>query len=109
MILLDLFPFLSRKKRQITDFGLVAADADDNVTEITSSNRPSDKFFEWFLNPLVIIKDQIKADKLSEEEEQYLGKLVLLSGDPVRLKNSTIGSVPKSEIRQAELDAIARR
>ncbi|KAG6412790.1 hypothetical protein SASPL_125479 [Salvia splendens] len=81
----------------------------DNVTEITSSNRPSDKFFEWFLNPLVIIKDQIKADKLSEEEEQYLGKLVLLSGDPVRLKNSTIGLVPKSEIRQAELDAIARR
>ncbi|XP_047965495.1 uncharacterized membrane protein At3g27390-like [Salvia hispanica] len=81
----------------------------DNVTEISSSNRPSDKFFEWFLNPLIIIKDQIKADKLSEEEEQYLGKLVLLSGDPVRLKNSTIGSVPQSEIRQAELDAIARR
>ncbi|KAG6390084.1 hypothetical protein SASPL_151563 [Salvia splendens] len=81
----------------------------DNETEITSSNRPSDKFFEWFLNPLVIIKDQIKADRLSEEEELYLGKLVLLSGDPVRLKNSNIGPVPKSEIRQAELDAIARR
>ncbi|KAG6391847.1 hypothetical protein SASPL_149608 [Salvia splendens] len=71
--------------------------------------KPSDKFFEWFLNPLVIIKDQIKADKLSEEEELYLGKLVLLSGDPIRLKNSNIGWVPKSEIRQAELDAIARR
>lgn len=81
----------------------------DNVTEITSSNRPSDTFFEWFLNPLLIIKDQIKANKLSEEEEQYLGKLVLLSGDPVRLKNSNIGPAPGSELRQAELDAIARR
>lgn len=96
------FPF------RIMSFGVVA-DAGDNVTEITSSSRPSDTFFEWFLNPLLIIKDQIKADKLSEEEEQYLGKLVLLSGDPERLKNSNIGAAPGSELRQAELDAIARR
>ncbi|KAI3463064.1 hypothetical protein Pfo_019727 [Paulownia fortunei] len=81
----------------------------DNVTEITSSNRPKDTFFDWFLNPLLIIKDQIKADNLSETEEEYLGKLVLLSGDPARLKNSNIGPAPESELRQAELNAIARR
>ncbi|KAL8528142.1 hypothetical protein ACS0TY_005814 [Phlomoides rotata] len=81
----------------------------DNVTEITTSNRPSDTFFEWFLNPLLIIKDQIKAENLSESEEEYLGKLVLLSGDPERLKNSNIGTAPESELRQAELDALARR
>lgn len=81
----------------------------DNVTEITSSNRPSDTFFEWFLNPLLIIKDQIKAENLSESEEEYLGKLVLLSGDPERLKNSNIDRAPESELRQAELDALARR
>ncbi|EYU34768.1 hypothetical protein ABFS82_11G133400 [Erythranthe guttata] len=81
----------------------------DDVTEITSSNRPKDTFFDWFLNPLLIIKDQIKADNLSETEEEYLGKLVLLSGDPSRLKNSNIGLAPETELRQAELDALARR
>ncbi|KAL3640075.1 hypothetical protein CASFOL_015043 [Castilleja foliolosa] len=81
----------------------------DNVTEITSSNRPKDTFFDWFLNPLLIIKDQIKADNLSEEEEEYLGKLVLFSGDQERLKSSNIGLVPESELRQAELNALARR
>jgi hypothetical protein len=81
----------------------------DNVTEITSTNRPKDTFFDWFLNPLLIIKDQIKAENLSEEEEDYFSKLVLLSGDPVRLKNSNIGSPPESERKRAELDALARR
>ncbi|CAA2969801.1 uncharacterized membrane At3g27390-like isoform X2 [Olea europaea subsp. europaea] len=77
-------------------------------TEITTSNRPKDAFFDWFLNPLLIIKDQIKADNLSEEEEEYLGKLVLLSSDPARLENSNI-SPPESELRRAALDALARR
>ncbi|KAF3444526.1 hypothetical protein FNV43_RR14218 [Rhamnella rubrinervis] len=81
----------------------------DNVTEITSTNRPKDAFFDWFLNPLLIIKDQIVAEKLSEAEEDYLCKLVLLSGDPERLRNSNIVSPPESERRRAELDALARR
>ncbi|CAI9758552.1 unnamed protein product [Fraxinus pennsylvanica] len=77
-------------------------------TEITTSNRPKDAFFDWFLNPLLIIKDQIKADNLSEEEEEYLGKLVLLSSDPARLNNSNIDP-PDSELRRAKLNALARR
>lgn len=81
----------------------------DNVTEITSTNRPKDAVFDWFFNPLVIIKEQIKAENLSEAEELYLGKLVLLSGDPERLKKSDIGAPPESELRRAELDALARR
>ncbi|CAK9162419.1 unnamed protein product [Ilex paraguariensis] len=81
----------------------------DNFTEITSANRAKDTFFDWFFNPLLIIKDQIKAQNLSETEEEYLGKLVLLRGDPERLKNSNIGSPPESELKRAELDALARR
>ncbi|KAJ8531103.1 hypothetical protein K7X08_025834 [Anisodus acutangulus] len=81
----------------------------DNVTEITSTNRPADAFYEWFLNPVLIIKDQIRAEDLSESEEEYLGKLVLLSSDPERLKNSNIGSPPESDLRRAEFDALARR
>ncbi|KAL1172958.1 hypothetical protein V6Z11_A05G383200 [Gossypium hirsutum] len=78
-------------------------------TEITATNRPKDTFFDWFLNPFLILKEQIKSENLSEEEEDYLGKLVLLCGDPARLKISKIGSPPESDRKQAELDAIARR
>lgn len=84
-------------------------DVADEVTDVTSTNRPKDTFFDWFLNPLLILKDQIKAENLSEAEEDYFSKLVLLSGDPVRLKNSNIGSPPESERKRAELDALARR
>lgn len=55
------------------------------------------------------MKDQIRAENLSEEEEDYLGKLVLLCGDIARLKNSNSYSPPESERKQAELDALARR
>ncbi|KAJ6949396.1 hypothetical protein NC651_003399 [Populus alba x Populus x berolinensis] len=81
----------------------------DNVTEITSTNRPKDTFYEWFLNPFLIIKDQIKAENLSEEEEEFLGRLVLLNGDPTKLKSLNTGPPPESERKRAELDALARR
>ncbi|KAL5793306.1 hypothetical protein ACOSP7_001900 [Xanthoceras sorbifolium] len=81
----------------------------DNVTEITASNRPKDVFFEWFLNPFLIMKDQIKAENLSEAEEDYLGKLILFCGDHARLKSSGAGSPPESERKRAELDGLARR
>lgn len=76
-------------------------------TEITATNRPKDSFFDWFLNPFLILKEQIRAENLSPEEKDYLGKLVLLCGDAARLKN--IGSPPESERKRAELDALARR
>lgn len=81
----------------------------DNVTEITSTNRPKDTFFDWFLNPLLIMKDQIKAENLSPALEDYLGKLVLLSGDPERLRSSWIVDTPEFEVKKAELQALARR
>ncbi|XP_004231823.1 uncharacterized membrane protein At3g27390 [Solanum lycopersicum] len=81
----------------------------DDTTEITSTNRPRDTFAEWFFNPLLIIKDQIKAGNLSDSDEEYLGKLVLLSGDPERLRDLNIGSPPESELRRAEFEALARR
>ncbi|XP_044465512.1 uncharacterized membrane protein At3g27390-like [Mangifera indica] len=81
----------------------------DDSAEITTTNRPKDAFFDWFLNPFLIMKDQIRAKNLSDEEEDYLGKLVLLCGDLARLKNSNGYSPPESEHKRAELDALARR
>ncbi|CAH9123190.1 unnamed protein product [Cuscuta epithymum] len=83
---------------------------DGSTTEISSTNRPKDAFYDWFLNPLLIMKDQIKAVNLSESEEEYLGKLVLLYADKVRLKLSNNNMLqPESDLRWAELDALARR
>lgn len=87
---------------------LYSVNVGDNA-ELTSTNRPKDIVFDWFLNPLLIIKDQIKAENLSEAEESYFRKLVLLSGDSVRLKDANIGPPPESERKRAELDALARR
>lgn len=78
-------------------------------TELTTTNRPREKFFDWFLNPLLIIKEQIKAENLSASEEDYLCKLVLLTGDAERLKKSIITPAPESEVKRAELEALARR
>lgn len=81
----------------------------ENGTEITSANRPQDTFYDWFFNPLLVMKDQIKAQNLTESEEVYLGKLVLMGGDAQKLKDKNIGPPPESELRRAELDAVARR
>ncbi|CAG7895400.1 unnamed protein product [Brassica rapa] len=83
----------------------------DGVTELTTKNRPKDAFFDWFLNPFLILKEQMKATNLTDEEEEYLGRLVLLYGDSERLKNSYADSSSPllTERKRAELDAFARR
>lgn len=88
---------------------LVIIYAEDNITEITTANRPRDTVFDWFVNPLLIMKDQIKAGHLSPVEEDYLCRLVLFSGKPERLRSSFVGTLPESGIKRAELEALARR
>ncbi|KAL2576159.1 hypothetical protein AAZX31_16G061900 [Glycine max] len=93
------------RSAKLNSVGIMISDE----TELTTSNRPRETFFDWFVNPLLIIKEQIKAENLSVSEEDYLCKLVLLSGDADRLKNSSVGPAPESEVKRAELEALARR
>ncbi|CAN6232328.1 unnamed protein product [Urochloa humidicola] len=85
--------------------GLVLSDG----SEITSNDRPKSKIFEWFFDPLMVIKDQIKAENFTEEEEGYLEKQVLLTSDPKRAKENLIRLPSLSEQKQAEIEAFARR
>ncbi|KAK1256724.1 hypothetical protein QJS04_geneDACA024390 [Acorus gramineus] len=78
-------------------------------TEITTMNRPRDVVFDWFFDPIMIIKEQIKVENFSEAEENYLCKLVLLIGDSKRLKSLNAGMNFENERRRAEIDAFARR
>nr|GEZ68528.1 uncharacterized membrane protein At3g27390 isoform X1 [Tanacetum cinerariifolium] len=45
--------------------------------ELTRTNLPRDKVFEWFIGPLLVMKEQIKGLQLSEDEEICLRKLVM--------------------------------
>ncbi|KAK1272318.1 hypothetical protein QJS04_geneDACA004206 [Acorus gramineus] len=87
----------------------INANSDVDNTEITSMNRPRDVVFDWFFDPILIIKEQIKAENFSEAEQNYLSKLVLLIGDPIRLKSLNGGMNFENERRRAEIDAFARR
>ncbi|CAN6239903.1 unnamed protein product [Urochloa humidicola] len=85
--------------------GLILSDG----SEITSDNRPRHTLFDWFFDPLMVIKEQIKAENFTEEEEEYLKLRVLLAGDPNRLKGA-LPEVPSlNERKKAEIDAFARR
>ncbi|KAM3368153.1 hypothetical protein ACQJBY_016608 [Aegilops geniculata] len=85
--------------------GLILSDG----TEITSDNRPKSTLFDWFFDPLMIIKEQIKAENFTEEEEEYLKMRVLMVGEPSNLKG-TLPHVPSlNERKKAEIDAFARR
>lgn len=82
--------------------------AGDN-TEIMTENRPKDTFFDFFFDPLMIIKEQIRVENFTEEEMDYVFKLVLLLGHPDRLSRVAAASPNQNERRLAEISAIARR
>jgi len=48
-------------------------------TLVTMSNRPSDRLADWFFEPILTLKDQLRAAHLQESEERYLEKLILMA------------------------------
>lgn len=83
--------------------------AGDNI-ELTSVNRPEGRIFDWLFEPMLILKEQIKATDLSETEEAYLCKLTLYCGDTQRLSVWQNGGVPPAdEVKKAQLEGLSRR
>lgn len=81
-----------------------------NGRELTEANRPEGRVFEWFFEPMTIMKEQLRALQLQESEELYLYQLVLNVGDSKCTKTWDNGGIPPAdEIRRAELQALARR
>lgn len=78
--------------------------------EVTMDNRPQDLLLDWFFEPLLVLKEQIKAAKLTESEELYLLKWVLTTGDTVRMNDWQNGGIsPEDDVRKGELHAWSRR
>lgn len=79
-------------------------------TEVTSSNRPRDRLLDWFFEPLLSLKDQLRAAHLQESEEHFLEKLILMAGDTERMGSWQNGGIePEDQVRKGELQALARR
>ncbi|KAJ8764456.1 hypothetical protein K2173_006196 [Erythroxylum novogranatense] len=78
--------------------------------EVTHLNRPNDKIFEWFFQPLLVLKEQIKVIKLEDCEEKFLHKVVLYGNDTTRIEAWDNGSVvPQEALRAAQIQGISRR
>ncbi|XP_052178386.1 uncharacterized membrane protein At3g27390 isoform X2 [Diospyros lotus] len=83
--------------------GLVISDG----VELTSANWPKDKVFEWFIGPLLIIKEQIKGLQLDENEEISLKRMIMQCKND---KPEDWDGFPSSDnVRRAQLQAVIRR
>ncbi|KAG0594583.1 hypothetical protein M758_UG090400 [Ceratodon purpureus] len=79
-------------------------------TELTMCNRPQDRMLDWFFEPLLTLKEQLRLANPTEAEEHYLEKLVLTVGDATRMREWDIGGIePVDDIRRGELQALSRR
>lgn len=77
--------------------------------ELTRTNLPRDKVFEWFIGPLLIMKEQIKGLELSEDEEFCLKKLVMRNKNERPEDWDDTGFPSADHVRRAQLQAIIRR
>lgn len=78
--------------------------------EVTHLNGPQDRIFDWFFNPVIVLRDQIKAIKLGESELKFLEKFTLFGGNIQRMEAWENGSVvPQDMLRNAQIQAISRR
>ncbi|KAF7809821.1 putative membrane protein [Senna tora] len=81
--------------------------------EITSLNRPKNKLLDWFFNPIMLLKEQIRVINLMEAEIRYLEKLVLF-GNIKLLKSKGLVeelvaniSYPKMQISSSPLKHVS--
>ncbi|KAI4347820.1 hypothetical protein L6164_008599 [Bauhinia variegata] len=87
--------------------GLVICDSDD--AELTRINGPRDRVFEWFIGPLLIMKEQLKKLNLEETEETSLKELVMKRKSEKPEDWNGTGFPSDDNIRKAQLQAIIRR
>ncbi|XWS47285.1 hypothetical protein CRYUN_Cryun14cG0139400 [Craigia yunnanensis] len=85
--------------------GLLTSDDVD----LTRSNVPRDKVFEWFIGPLLIMKEQLKKLQLDESEETCLRKLVIECKNEKPEDWNDSGYPSSDSVKRAQLQAIIRR
>ena len=78
--------------------------------EVFHLNRPQDQLLDWFFQPIMVLKEQIKVIQMDEDEVRFLEKLVLFIGDTQGMESWDNGSVaPQNALKAAQIQAISRR
>ncbi|KAF5463807.1 hypothetical protein F2P56_013939 [Juglans regia] len=78
--------------------------------EVTYFNRPKDKLLDWFFNPVMVLKEQIRVIKLGEDEVNFLEKAVLFGSNTQPMETWQNGSLaPQDALRAAQIRGISRR
>uniref|UniRef100_M1BAG2 Uncharacterized protein n=1 Tax=Solanum tuberosum TaxID=4113 RepID=M1BAG2_SOLTU len=78
--------------------------------EITQLNRPQDRLLDWFFQPVMVLKEQIRVLSLEDGEMRFLEKVVLFESNSERFKAWENGSVaPQESLRAAQIEGISRR
>ncbi|KAE8646810.1 uncharacterized membrane protein At3g27390 [Cucumis sativus] len=80
-----------------------------NNVELTRTNLPRDTMFEWFLGPLLLMKEQIKRLHLEENEEICLRILIMKCRNEKPEDWDNFGFPSNNTVRRAQLQAIFRR
>ncbi|TYK01097.1 putative membrane protein [Cucumis melo var. makuwa] len=80
-----------------------------NGVELTRTNLPRDTMFEWFLGPLLLMKEQIKRLHLEENEEICLRILIMRCRNEIPEDWDNFGFPSLDRVRRAQLQAIFRR
>ncbi|XAR57803.1 hypothetical protein NMG60_11026070, partial [Bertholletia excelsa] len=78
--------------------------------EINYLNRPQDRLLDWFFQPVMVLKEQIRVIELEEAEARFLEKVVLFGNNSRRMEAWENGSlVPQDALRAAQIQGISRR
>jgi len=77
---------------------------------ITHDNRPQDRLIDWFFQPVMVLKEQIRILQLGEGEMHYLEKIVLFGSNSQRMEAWENGcAIPRDPVRAAQIQGISRR
>ncbi|XP_027932711.1 uncharacterized membrane protein At3g27390 [Vigna unguiculata] len=76
---------------------------------LTRTNGPKDSVFEWFIEPLLIMKEQLKNLELEEAEETCLKELVIRCKNELPEEWDSTDFPSDDTVRRAQLQAVIRR
>ncbi|KAJ8546149.1 hypothetical protein K7X08_018732 [Anisodus acutangulus] len=81
-----------------------------DVAVINVGLPPQDRLLDWFFQPVMVLKEQIRVLSLEESEMRFLEKVVLLESNSERFKSWENGSMaPQDSLRAAQIGGISRR
>ncbi|KAL2938537.1 hypothetical protein RDABS01_021986, partial [Bienertia sinuspersici] len=80
-----------------------------DVADLTITNWPRDKMFLWLVEPLLVMKEQIRMLNLEQNEEACLRRAIMEGKNERPEDWDEIGFPSEDNIRRAQLQSVIRR